>query len=84
MKELADKIQAFMYCSYNDPAEYVTEEWLKDKTNLETIIKILSYSIADDLKGLADGIYDEDDAFGITVNVEWDFELLKALKQINA
>lgn len=82
MQTLVDKIQAFMYCTYDDPADYITVEWLSDKDNLNTIIKLLSYSIADDLKGLADGIYDEVDAFGITCNVEWDFELLKALKQL--
>ena len=82
MQTLADKLQVFMYCTYDDPAEYITAEWLSDKDNLNTIIKILSYSIADDLKGLADGIYDEDDAYGITVNVEWDFELLMALKGV--
>ena len=82
MQTLADKIQAFMYCTYNDPAEYVTPQWLSDKDNLNTIIRLLSYSIADNLKGLADGIYDDDDTYGITVNVEWDFELLKALKEV--
>lgn len=82
MNEIINKLQAFMHCTYDDPAEYITENWLKDKTNLRTVITLISYSIADDLKGLANGIYDEADAYGIEYNIEFDFELLKQLKAL--
>lgn len=82
MKTLINKLQAFMYCTYDDPAEYITEEWLTDKTNLQALIKIISYSIADDLKGLADGIYDEADVVAININLDFDFNLLQQLKTI--
>ena len=82
MKTLINKLQAFMHCTYDDPAEYITEDWLKDKTNLQAVIKLLSYSIADDLKGLADGIYDKVNAYGIEYNIKFDFELLEQLKAL--
>ena len=82
MKTLINKLQAFMHCTYDDPAEYITEDWLKDKTNLQAVIKLLSYSITDDLKGLADGIYDEADAYGVEYNITFDFELLEQLKAL--
>ena len=82
MNEIISKLQAFMYCTYDDPAEYITEEWLADKSNVQKLIKDISYSIADDLKGLADGWYDEADAVGIEYNIEFDFELLKQLKAL--
>lgn len=82
MNEVVSKLQAFMHCTYDDPAEYITEDWLNDKTNLQTVITLISYSIADDLKGLADDIYDEADAYGIEYNIELDFELLKQLKTL--
>lgn len=82
MNEIISKLQAFMHCTYDDPAEYITDEWLADKSNVQKLIKTISYSIADDLKGLADNIYDEADAVGISINLEWDFELLKQLKAL--
>lgn len=82
MNEIVNKLKAFMHCTYDDPSEYITEEWLRDKTNLQTVITIISYSIADDLKRLADGIYDEVDAYGIEYNIDFDFELLKQLKAL--
>ena len=82
MVTLVDKLQTFMYCAYNETAEYITDEWLADKSNIQAMIKLISYSIADNLKGLADGIYDDVDAYGIEYNVEVDFELLKQLKSL--
>ena len=80
MQTLADKIQAFMYCTYNDPADYIDAEWLSDKANIKTIITLLRLNIADDLRRLAHGIEDEMEEFGIDSNTEFDFALLLDLK----
>lgn len=84
MQTLADKIQAFMYCTYNDPANYIDAEWLTDKENVKIIINLLRLNIADDLRRLAHGIEDEQEEFGTESNVEFDFELLQSLKKILA
>ena len=76
MQTLVNKIQAFMHCTYNDPANYIDAEWLTDKGNVEIIITLLRLSISDDLRDLALGIADE----RIDSNVEFDFELLQSLK----
>ena len=83
MKTLALKSQAFMHCTYDDPAEYITEEWLKDKDNLDTIMKLLMFSIADDIKGIANETYTGADAVAIESNIKFDFALLKALKEVS-
>lgn len=84
MQTLANKIQAFMYCAYNEPADYIDAEWLTDKANVKIIITLLRLNIADDLRALAHGIEDEQMEYGIDSNTEFDFELLKALKQLIA
>lgn len=84
MQTLADKIQVFMYCTYNDPADYIDAEWLTDKANVKIIITLLRLNIADDLRALAHGIKDEQQAYGIDSNTEFDFELLQALKRLIA
>ena len=84
MQTLANKIQAFMYCAYNEPADYIDAEWLTDKANVKIIITLLRLNIADDLRALAHGIADEQMAYGIDSNTEFDFELLKSLKQLLA
>lgn len=82
MKDLITKSQAFMYCAYNDPAEYITEEWMSDKDNIKTLITLLRLNIADDLKALAHGIQDEQAEYGIDSNTEFDFALLLDLKAL--
>ena len=82
MQTLADKIQAFMYCAYNEPADYIDAEWLTDKANIKIIITLLRLNIADDLRALAHGIADEQMEYGIDSNTEFDFELLLALKSL--
>ena len=79
---LADKIQAFMYCAYNEPADYIDAEWLTDKANIKIIIDLLRLNIADDLRRLAHGIADEQEEFGIDSNTEFDFALLLDLKSL--
>ena len=81
MHELITKSQAFMYCAYNDPANYIDEQWMADKDNIKTLITLLRLNIADDLRALAHGIADEQQAYGIDSNTEFDFELLQALKK---
>lgn len=82
MHELITKSQAFMHCAYNDTADYIDEQWMSDKNNIKTLITLLRLNIADDLKALAHGIADEQMRYGIDSNTEFDFELLKALKQL--
>ena len=82
MKDIISKSQVFMYCTYNDPADYITEEWLSHKENIQTLITLLRLSIADDLKRLAHGILDEQEEFGIDSNTECDFALLCDLKKL--
>ena len=84
MQTLVNKIQAFMYCAYNDPANYIDAEWLTDKDNVKIIINLLRLNIADDLRRLAHGITDEQEEYGTESNVEFDFELLQSLKKILA
>ena len=82
MKDLITKSQAFMFCTYNDPALYITEEWLADKANIKILITLLRLSIADDLKALAHGIADKQEEAGIDSNVEFDFVLMLDLKEL--
>ena len=82
MHDLITKSQAFMYCSYNDPADYIDEEWLTDQDNIKTLITLLRLHIADDLRRLAHGIDDDLEEFGIDSNTEFDFALLQDLKQL--
>lgn len=82
MKDIISKSQVFMYCSYNDPAEYINKEWFSHNENIKTLITLLRLSIADDLKRLAHGIKDEQEEFGIDSNTEFDFALLCDLKQL--
>ena len=82
MKDIITKSQAFMFCAYNDPADYITEEWLSNKVNIKTLITLLRLNIADDLKALAHGIRDEQMEFGIDSNTEFDFALLCDLKKL--
>ena len=82
MKDLITKSQAFMFCTYNDPANYITEKWLTDKFNIKTLITLLQLSIADDLKALAYGVADEQEECGIESNVEFDFVLMLDLKDL--
>ena len=80
MQDLINKIQAFMFCTYNDTAHYVNEEWLADKDNIKIIITLLQLSLADNLKALAHGIADKQEEQGIESNVEFDFALMFDLK----
>ena len=80
MKNIITKSQAFMHCAYNDPADYIDEEWLADKDNIKTLITLLRLNIADDLTALAHGIADKMEEFGIDSNTEFDFALLLDLK----
>ena len=82
MKTLINQAQAFMYCTYNDPANYITEQWMSDKNNVKILITLLRLSIADDLKALAHGIADEQEECGIDSNTEFDFALLLDLKDL--
>lgn len=82
MKDLITKSQAFMFCTYNDPANYINEKWLTDKSNIKTLITLLRLSIADDLKALAHGIADKQEECGIESNVEFDFVLMLDLKDL--
>ena len=82
MKDIITKSQAFMHCAYNDPANYINEEWLADKDNIKTLITLLRLNIADDLKALAHGIADKMEEFGIDSNTEFDFALLLDLKEL--
>ena len=82
MPTLINKIQAFMFCTYNDPANYVDAQWLSDKDNIKIIITLLRLTIADNLKALAHGIADEQDEIGTESNVEFDFVLLLDLKEL--
>jgi hypothetical protein len=84
MQTLANKIQAFMYCAYNEPSDYIDAEWLTDKANIKIIITLLRLNIADDLRTLAHGIEDEQMEYGIDSNTEFDFALLLELKKILA
>lgn len=79
MKDIITKSQAFMFCTYNDPADYINEEWLAEKSNIKTLITLLQLSLADDLKALAHGIADK---HGIESNVEFDFVLMLDLKDL--
>ena len=83
MKDIISKSQVFMYCSYNDPAEYIDEEWLADTENIEILITLLRLHIADDLRALAHGIADEQEEYGIDSNTEFDFALLQSLKSLH-
>ena len=78
MHELITKSQAFMHCAYNDPANYIDEQWMADKNNIKILITLLRLNIADDLKALAHGIDDEQ----IDSNTEFDFALLLDLKAL--
>ena len=80
MKDIITKSQTFMYCAYNDPADYIDEEWLSDKNNIKMLIRLLRFNIADDLRALAHGIKDEQEECGIDSNTEFDFALLHDLK----
>lgn len=80
MEDLITKSQAFMHCAYNDPAKYITEEWISNKENIKILITLLRLNIADDLKALAHGIQDEQMEYGIDSNTEFDFALLLDLK----
>lgn len=82
MNDLITKSQAFMFCTYNDPANYIDEEWLADKSNIKILITLLRLSIADNLKALARGIADKQEEAGIDSNVEFDFVLLLDLKEL--
>lgn len=82
MHELITKSQAFMYCAYNDPADYIDEQWITDKNNIKILITLLRLNIADDLKTLAHGIADEQMEYGIDSNTEFDFALLLELKAL--
>ena len=82
MQTLVDKIQAFMYCAYNESADYIDAEWLTDKDNVKIIINLLRLNLADNLRALAHGIADEQMEYGIDSNTEFDFELLLALKSL--
>ena len=82
MNDLITKSQAFMYCSYNDPADYIDEQWMADESNIKTLITLLRFQIADDLRALAQGIDNELEEFGVDSNTEFDFELLQGLKQL--
>ena len=82
MKDIISKSQVFMYCTYNDPAEYINEEWLSHKENIQILITLLRLNIADDLKRLAHGIKDKQEEFGIDSNTEFDFALLCDLKKL--
>lgn len=63
-----------MYCAYNDPADYINEEWMSNKDNIQTLLRL---NIADDLRALAHGIKDEQQAYGIDSNTEFNFNNLK-------
>ena len=80
MNDIITKSQAFMYCSYDDPADYIDEDWLSDKENIQILITLLRLHIADDLRALAHGIQDEQEEYGIDSNTEFDFALLQSLK----
>ena len=67
---LAERVQTFMFCTYDDPAEYITEEWLSHRENIKILVTLLRLSIADDLKMLAHGIPDEQEAYGTDINTE--------------
>lgn len=82
MNNIITKSQAFMYCSYNDPADYINEEWLSNTDNIQILITLLRLQIADDLKALAHGIADEQMEYGIDSNTEFDFALLLDLKSL--
>lgn len=82
MHDLITKSQVFMYCAYNDPADYIDEQWLADKDNIKTLITLLRLNIADDLKALAHGIVDDQMGYGIDSNTEFDFALLLDLKAL--
>ena len=82
MQTLANKIQAFMYCTYNESADYIDAEWLTDKANIKIIITLLRLNIADDLRRLAHGITDEQMEYGVDSNTEFDFALLLELKAL--
>lgn len=82
MHNLITKSQAFMYCSYNDLASYINEEWLSNTDNIQILITLLRLQIADDLKALAHGIQDEQEEYGIDSNTEFDFALLQDLKSL--
>lgn len=82
LTDIAHKCQAFLHCTYNDPADYITAEWLMDKTNIQTIITLIQFSLADDLRGLAQGTFTKADVVGIESNVEFDFELMQQLKTL--
>ena len=82
MNDIITKCQAFMFCTYNDPADYITEEWLTDKGNIKILITLLRLSIADDLKALAHGIADKQDEIGTESNVEFDFVLMLDLQEL--
>jgi len=82
MKTLITKSQAFMHCVYNDPADYIDEQWMADTDNIQTLITLLRLNIADDLQALAHGIQDAQEEFGIDSNTEFDFALLLDLKAL--
>lgn len=82
MKDIVSKSQVFMFCAYNDPADYLDEEWLTDTDNLKTLVTLLRLNIADDLRRLAHGIADEQEEYGIDSNTEFDFALLQDLKSL--
>lgn len=82
MKDIITKSQTFMYCTYNDPADYIDEEWLSHKHNIKTLITLIRLSLSDDLKRLAHGIKDEQEEYGIDSNTEFDFALLLDLKAL--
>lgn len=80
--ELISRCQTFMYCAYDDPADYIDEQWLADKDNIKTLITLLRLNLADNLRRLAHGIADEQEECGIEVNTELDFALLLDLKEV--
>lgn len=82
MHDIITKSQTFMYCAYNDPADYIDEDWLSDKDNIQILITLLRLYIADDLRALAHGIADEQEEFGRDSNTEFDFALLLDLKSL--
>lgn len=78
MHDIITKTQAFMYCTYNDTADYIDEQWMADKDNIKILITLLRLSIADNLRDLAYGI----EECGIESNVEFDFALMLDLKAL--
>lgn len=79
---LVDRLQTFMYCTYDTPANYIDDEWLKDKSNIAKMIALVHSSIEDATQHLLDDATDEMDKFGTKCNIELDTNLLKELNAL--